>query len=147
MGNHTIAALRKVVTNSAAFRGMVDAGQNLVRQNYTTAKFSSCVLNNILEAQVRWQEAGGDVVKNYTKESVDENIRALKSVVAKGLAIERYHRLWNRNAVRQAVENLVTTGIKTYMVGQCRCPFTQLHTQRLIQPIYLRVVPSILLYG
>lgn len=115
MGNHTIASLRKVVSNPAAFKGMVDAGQKLVRQNYTTSKFSSCVMNNLLDAHVRRQDTLGDVVNNFTKESVDENVSALKSVVAKGLAIERYHGLWNRNSVKLAVENLVTIGIKTYI--------------------------------
>lgn len=109
MTNYTFEKLKDVLSRPEDFGQTVAAGRELVRTEYTTKKFQTCVVENMLRVQdERKKVAEGPVSK-------EEKLGNLKGILAMGVGIERYHGMWNRNAAVRPVENLVTIGIKTYV--------------------------------
>lgn len=110
MANHTVEELKLVVSDPDRFANMRRAGKNDVRTNFTTKAFTECVINNLVrvapDAKVRAHNVTADL---------EGRVDHIRSKVAKGVQVERFHGRWNREVLHRSIEGYVTVGVKTYV--------------------------------
>lgn len=110
MANHSVEKLRWVLSDPGRFSSMRKTGQNLIRSQFTTEAFTECVFNHLSRVVPYAKESARKLTENK-----DVRVKQLRSHVARGIEIERWHGLWNRNSVHRPIESVVTIGVKTFV--------------------------------
>lgn len=110
LANHTVESLRLVVVNPEKFAALRQKAQDVVRANFTSSQFTSCVFNNLERVVPKALE----LAANDTT-SASLRLRLMRRRVAHGLQVERFNGRWNRNVASRSIDGLVTVGIKTYV--------------------------------
>lgn len=114
MTTHTLDKLREVAYNPKLFEKTANTGRDIVRKTYTTEKFSSCVVENLVRASETRRKEEDDVAS--TQEKKEETItNVMEDQLILGAQTERFHGVWNLAASSRSIENSVTIGIKTYV--------------------------------
>lgn len=114
MTMHTLEKLREVVRYPKLFEKTANTGRDIIRETYTTEKFSSCVVENLVRAsETRRKEEEEGVSSQEKKEEAISIV--MEDQLILGAQTERFHGVWNLAASSRSIENSVTVGIKTYV--------------------------------
>lgn len=113
MANRAVEELKLVVSNPERFSLVRAAGQKLVRSKYTTESFTECVIDHLINAEPKAKERATRFLGD-----INSRVDHLRTKVALGVEVERWHGKWNRNLVYRPIENFVTVGVKTYVCDE-----------------------------
>ncbi|KAI0562749.1 Transferase [Gracilaria domingensis] len=119
MLNHTVMRLQEVLEHPKRYTNVIDAGTRLVRNKFTTKRFGECVVRNLKEVQRR-KEKQNLLSREHWEDMdvIEKRVDDVSDHVLDGVAVERFHGLYNRDRVERSLEGFMTIGVKTYVCDE-----------------------------
>eukprot|EP00178_Gracilaria_changii_P007988 TRINITY_DN2472_c0_g1_i1.p1 TRINITY_DN2472_c0_g1~~TRINITY_DN2472_c0_g1_i1.p1 ORF type:complete len:1125 (-),score=137.47 TRINITY_DN2472_c0_g1_i1:208-3582(-) len=119
MVNHTMNKLMDVLDNPKRYSEVISVGTRTIKTKFTTERFGDCVMQNLAGARQRKDREILSVREHWEDSAViQERVDEVSEYVLEGVAVERFHGLYNRERVERSIEGFITIGIKTYVCDE-----------------------------